>query len=132
MLKNSKNKWLIKLVILTVLLKTNGFAQNSKQCLIDKKQWRSDSEYRYTVAKTDSLWTFFKDKPSKEVKKILGKPNVLEDSKDNEFVYCLDIDSPKYYNKRLKKKVCCKCLGSFMVFHFKDGRVIDITVGWVS
>lgn len=106
-------------VLVYVIWSIDVFGQDSVDTTFDQCKWLISSEYRYKASSEVSFEEMVKDKSIDDVIKVLGEPDVFEDSV---LVYCFGI--PKR-----DKKATCK--GSRMVIDFKIAypyRVTNILV----
>jgi outer membrane protein assembly factor BamE (lipoprotein component of BamABCDE complex) len=93
----------------------------TNESTFNKRKWRTSTEYRYEIMRTSSVG-FLKGKDRKEVIKYLGQPNgKSEEDGVTYFKYCFSVETLKNVDK-------LNCNGSFMVLHFKEDVLVDITV----
>ncbi len=107
---------IIVFLSLTLVFLGCGVRQDVMSNKFNKKRWLSSSNYRYEIVSHETFPNL-EGKTKKYVKRVLGRPNIIQ---DNRFIYCLDIldtedsDLPK-------------CKGSSIVIDF-DTNPYSVTI----
>ena len=68
-----------------------------------------------------------KGKTKLEVVDILGYPDLVDMTTVDDFIYCLDKEKKFVFDEERKKHVCCTCIGSLIIIHFRDEKVREVT-----
>jgi len=98
-----------------------------KACIFKKRKWSRNEDYRYEIVKCKWFFTMLNGKTKPEVVDILGYPDLIDRTGVDDFTYCLDKEKKLVFDEERKKHVCCTCIGSLIIIHFRDEKVWEVT-----
>jgi len=96
-------------------------------CRFKKNKWIKNVDYRYKIVKCKSFFNMLEGKSKSQIVSILGYPDLVDPTSVDDFTFCLDNEKKLVFDEERKKQVCCTCIGSLIVIHFKDEKVWEVT-----